>query len=337
MACQSSEKQTEADATAPGSDGPASAHEVAPASDTPAANRDAFMANDVLTANRDTFMVKDVFSPSPDQVATGRDGIGSTIDAPIVGVDADKADALAIGPDTALDAPAAADARADALTAPADAAADGALFCTVNGRQVPNGARAYYLNCNACYCNAQVSRGGIWCNSSGCPAPDAGLYACPTGLLSLTYGPTGGFVAYQESSTMNPATWSYTHSRTTMDASTPTLTCTMSLPPCYSSSGEVFGRLNTDLAAPEVADAFARSATPLFGQDLREVDGSVFSVVRSDGHEILVGSPCPSGSTSTCTPIPAGIQQLVDDLKYLDQQILEMQPPGSATACAVFQ
>jgi hypothetical protein len=203
----------------------------------------------------------------------------------------------------------------------------------INGRQVPNGARAYYLNCNACYCSAQAPPGRIWCNGSGCPAPDAGLYTCPTGLTTLTYGPTGGFIAYRDSSTISPTAWSYTHSRTYVDASTPTLTCTMSLPPCYSASGEVFGRLKNDLAAPEVADAFALSTAPLFGQDLRPVDGSVFSVVRSDGRGILVGSPCPSGSTSTCTPIPTSVQQLVDDLRYLDQQILEMQPPGSPTAC----
>ena len=35
------------------------------------------------------------------------------------------------------------------------------------------------------------------------------------------------------------------------------------------------------------------------------------------GANILVGNPCPSPATSSCQPIPPGIQRLTDDLKSL--------------------
>ena len=135
---------------------------------------------------------------------------------------------------------------------------------------------------------------------------------------------------------MKPDAWSYTHSRIYVDGSTPGLTCTVSMPTCYAGAEAVLTRLRDDLAAPDVTGAFALSTTPLFGQDMRPVDGTVFSIVRSDGHGILVGSPCPSAGAGSCTPIPASVQQLVDDLQYLDRQMLELQPPQS-TACAVFR
>lgn len=60
---------------------------------------------------------------------------------------------------------------------------------------------------------------------------------------------------------------------------------------------------------------FAATATPFYGADQLPVDGPATSITQADGHAILVGSPCPTSSGSTCLAIPAGVQRLVDDLK----------------------
>jgi hypothetical protein len=206
-----------------------------------------------------------------------------------------------------------------------------AKSCLVNGKQVPNEALAYYDKCNACYC----SQGGIWCNAVSCPAPGSSLYSCPDTLVKLTYGNIGGNALYQDSSTMDPTAWTYTHTRTYANSTLQSLTCTVPMPICYSGSGTVLNNLKTDLATTEVGAALALATPPLLGNDPRPVDGTVFSILRSDGHGILVGGTCPSTGSGSCNPIPANVQKLVDDLKYLDRQILELQSPPLAD-CAVF-
>jgi hypothetical protein len=212
-----------------------------------------------------------------------------------------------------------------------DAAGDVGRSCTWRGKTIAAGEIAYYDGCNACSC---ASNGiGLWCTSSGCPSPDSGLSQCTLSAV-LTYGFAGGRVAFQDSSTVDASTSTYRHTRTYTNT-TPSLICEMPLMPCYASSGMVMNRLGTDLAAPEVSAAFALAQPPLFGRDMRPMDGAVFSVARSDGRGLLVGNPCPATSTGACTAIPASVQALVDDLKYLDRQMLELNP-NLPDSCAAF-
>ena len=205
-----------------------------------------------------------------------------------------------------------------------------AVFCTVNGKQVPEGL-AYYNKCNGCYCQ----QGGVWCTGVSCPTAGSTLYSCPDGLTKVTYGNIGGMGLYHESSVMDPTAWTYTHARV-YDASTnPSLSCTVAMPICYSMSGIVLNDLKTDFAAAEVSAAFAASTPPLYGLDTRPVDGAVFSITRSDGHGVLVGSACPTPASASCVPIPDAVQKLADDLRYLDREMLQMQSPPLAD-CAVF-
>jgi hypothetical protein len=253
-------------------------------------------------------------APASTDAAAGRDGTGSA--------DAARDGTLA-----------SADVLPDAALPKADAG-DAGRFCTWRGKQIADGELAYYDNCNGCYCSASgASGGGIWCTSSGCPAPDAGLYRCSLATF-LTYGLLGGRVVYSDSSTVDTSAWTYTHKRTYPDA-TLALTCEMPLMPCYAVSGMVMNRLAADLAAAEVTAAFTLAQAPLFGRDMRPMDGPIFSVVRSDGHGILVGNPCPTPSTDSCTAIPASVQALVDDLESLDRQMLELNPSLPAQ-CAAF-
>lgn len=249
------------------------------------------------------------------------------------GTTGSKSDAAGANtPDAARDvASTVVDATKDTAPPEPDAAGDAKRSCTWRGKTIAAGEIAYYDNCNACSC--ATTGMGLFCTSSGCPSLDSGLSQCTLSAV-LTYGFSGGRVAYQDSSTVDASASTYRHTRTYTNT-TPSLICEMPLMPCYAGSGIVMNRLRIDLAAPEVSAAFALVQPPVFGQDMRPVDGTVFSVTRSDGRGLLVGSSCPAASTGACTAIPASVQALVDDLKYLDRQMLELNP-NLPDSCAAF-
>jgi hypothetical protein len=62
---------------------------------------------------------------------------------------------------------------------------------------------------------------------------------------------------------------------------------------------------------------------------MRPVDAPIYSVTQA-GKTFLVGSPC--GSTAGCTPIPAGVQALVDLLQDLAAERLEEEDCASVFA-----
>jgi hypothetical protein len=75
------------------------------------------------------------------------------------------------------------------------------------------------------------------------------------------------------------------------------------------------------LSDPDVVQAMAMATPPLYGQDERPGDGTMFQVLRGDGHGFLAGADCDTGEFCH-GHVPAGIARLVADLKALDQHQL---------------
>jgi hypothetical protein len=210
-----------------------------------------------------------------------------------------------------------------------DAFADAAGFCKAGDQVLPIGG-SYFDGCNTCTCTPA----GMACTGRYCPPADAGpaTDVAPVCALpaALTFGPTGGMVMYQDSSTLTPP-WSYARTRTYLRTNPPDLRCAPPLPACGTAGAAAMSAIIGDLADAEVASAFALPKPVVFGIDMRPVDGTVYSIARGDGGTILVGSPCPSPVMSSCRPIPAGVQRLVDHLRQLERQML------ATPECAAFR
>jgi hypothetical protein len=143
------------------------------------------------------------------------------------------------------------------------------------------------------------------------------------------FGWSGGNGPYSSESTLSPPDH-YRHVRTSYRGNDgpAALECAPALPPCGSQDAVSLLDIVRDLDAADVRAAFAQSAPPLFGVDSRPVDGAVYSVVRADGHGLLVGSPCAAPAVD-CHAIPPHLQTLVDHLKALDTAQL------AKPACAI--
>lgn len=136
---------------------------------------------------------------------------------------------------------------------------------------------------------------------------------------TFRYGPTGGLVAFHQETILSPAA-SYEHIRTSVGLpEAPELSCSPTLPACGDSTLIDISDVLRNLADADVVTALAMAAPPLYGLDSRPTDGSMFQVLRADGHGFLVGPPCTTGEFCHGT-VPAGIAQLVTYLLALDQQ-----------------
>jgi hypothetical protein len=151
-------------------------------------------------------------------------------------------------------------------------------------------------------------------------------------LHALSWGYTGGEVAFVETSTLGSCV-SYTYSRTPVGSSTPqTLTCSTDISNCTSIS---IRDVDGALANADVVAALA-SKTLLYGSDSRPCDGAVLDI-RVDGAEVEVGGECGPGDAGAgcglpgaCTPVPPGLRALATLLTQLDKQELAV-PPCSTT------
>ncbi len=133
----------------------------------------------------------------------------------------------------------------------------------------------------------------------------------------LSWGNTGGLVASSRASKVSPCR-TYTLTETDFSAGGTTTTCSNDVPCGSAADAITIDDVNAALADADVVAAFA-AAPVTYGVDMRPVDGSVFQVSQS-GATFVVGSPC--GSAGSCTPIPAGVQALVDLLRALDAERL---------------
>jgi hypothetical protein len=233
--------------------------------------------------------------PSPDAADTAKDVLSRDASSP----DTSLKDMSS--PDTSLKDMSLID------TSPKDAR----VSCEWQDASVPVGG-SVFNGCNTLFCLED----GWATTLLLCLVPDGGLPSC-TLPTSITFGYDGGRGSYQDqykldSSTGLTITRDYTGGQ--VDGGS-VHTCTPVLPNCG-----LDGSLSTileDLAATDVQAAFAMPTSPLYGVDLRPVDGAILSITLASGGSVLVGSPCPSPTMSSCRPIPAGIQNLADDLMAL--------------------
>jgi hypothetical protein len=135
---------------------------------------------------------------------------------------------------------------------------------------------------------------------------------------ALTFGYDGGMAFYRDQFAL-AASGQLTVARTYYGATDGPAerSCSPALPACGASGAVSLSTIAQDLAAADVQAAFALTTSQVYGVDNRPVDGVVWSVTRASGGNVLVGNPCSSPASSSCRPIPAGIQRLADDLKSL--------------------
>jgi hypothetical protein len=200
--------------------------------------------------------------------------------------------------------------------------------------------------CNTCSC---VARGEVACTMMGClgdagfkppsdpAAPDArdaamdGVAVPMDGGGSASYCqlPTAlTFYSMQQFRVPNSSIASYTEMYR-LDSNSVVITrsvwngydaeverlCRPALPSCGLPDQVTVWNVGADLADPEVKAAFAATSTTSFGAV--PWPSYTWSITSDTGGSVLVGQPCPSPGTGTCTPIPPGLQHLKDDLQAL--------------------
>jgi hypothetical protein len=199
--------------------------------------------------------------------------------------------------------------------------------------------------CNNCSC---VARGEVECTLVGClgdagfkppsdpAAPDArdaavdGVAVPPDGSAPASYcqWPTtltfyrqqqipvpNSIGSYQESYRLTSNELVITRSIWNGYDAQVERVCRPALPPCGQTGQVTVWNVGVDSADPEVKAAFTAPPFTLFGAAPWPSDP--WFITPDFGTTILVGQPCPSSDTGTCTPIPPGLQHLRDDLQAL--------------------
>jgi hypothetical protein len=198
--------------------------------------------------------------------------------------------------------------------------------CVVNGMTYPNGAEFPCSpgGCAPCGCmNGQVTIFTVDCNVDGPVCRIDTTY---------TYGDTGGLVAYEDTTTLiPPTTWHRARTSHITDPASSVCEVPLLCDLVGAVTGDLGGvveieHIKIDLADGKVQRAFSLPAPPVYGRDTRPFDGTVFQLLRDDGHGFVMGADC--GGETGCTDIPGGISKLVADLHQLDARQL-MDP-----ACA---
>lgn len=188
------------------------------------------------------------------------------------------------------------------------------------GQSLPKGD-----GCNTCTCTLV----GMACTARVCVSlPDTAAPVCSL-PYALTFGSSGGMVLYQDGYSLDgeghmTVTRTYTL-RAGMDGPQ-VRSCSPTLPACGASDVVSVSTIAQDLTDADVQTAFALTTSHVYGVDNRPVDGTVWSITRASGGNILVGSPCPSQTMNSCQSIPPGIQRLADDLKSLAAAVAGSQP-----------
>ncbi len=188
----------------------------------------------------------------------------------------------------------------------------GSAGCTWQGEVIPVGQKMDSGDgCNTCECTVA----GIACTARACFPPDAPTLVCSLSS-ALTFGSNGGKVSFQDSFALDTA-GRMTVTRNYYSSKDGRPTCSPTLPACGASGVVSISTIAQDLNDADVQFAFGLTLSHVYGVDQRPVDGSVWSITRASGENILVGNPCPSPYMNSCQPIPAGIQRLADDLRSL--------------------
>jgi len=187
--------------------------------------------------------------------------------------------------------------------------------CSVNGRLYQYGMTFIPADdCNTCTCG---SDGRVACTLIACELPLPCAFD-----TTYTYGFEGGDAVYRDQATLSPPA-GYTLMRATSTPDTASGPCSPALPACQDPTKIDPSDIMRDLLQADVQAALATATPPIYGRDDRPLDGPIYGIHRADGRGMLVGSPCATNtsiSATACLPIPAGVQQLVDDLRALDAQ-----------------
>ncbi len=230
-----------------------------------------------------------------------RAGAGSDSGRTDSGIDTKSADAV----------PSAADAvGADAVSAADAVGEDGSQVCTWMGTELAVGQSVDTEDgCHTCTCML----GGMACKPRACSAGVDG--AGPACVLpsDLSWGRVGDGSCgpYVRIDTFSVSGSGMTAFRTYNSCGIDTQTfhsCSPPPPPCGASSVVSIATLARDLDSADVKAAWAAPA-----QVVRYGQGIVWSISYGDG-TIQVGDACWS---SSCQPIPPGLQVLADDLRSL--------------------
>ncbi len=170
-----------------------------------------------------------------------------------------------------------------------------------------------------------TASGGIGGTSSnnGGSAGSGGSSSCSCIDEELRWGQNGGFVAYVETSTLEPC-HTFTLVRETFGNAPPAAVCTDPIDSCEGTVDP--GDIEAALEHPDVVRAFADSPT-LFGRDARPVDGQVFQIHLGSAL-IEIGYEC--NGAADCVDEPAGVATLRTLLETLTMQMLARQPCSDA-------
>ena len=144
---------------------------------------------------------------------------------------------------------------------------------------------------------------------------------------TYTFGAVGGLTAYDDESTLAPP-GTYHRVRTYHRADAGTKECSAPVPACQVMDSIGLIEIVAALKDADVQAAFSEPTPLVYGYDARPVDGSVYSIKRSDGHGMLVGGPCTAGAVG-CRAIPSGVAALSMVFQLFDSQMLHRGDCGN--------
>jgi hypothetical protein len=155
---------------------------------------------------------------------------------------------------------------------------------------------------------------------------DSSSVPCGCTSYSLSWGDIGGTSDWIAQSSLSSC-FKYTHtkyySRYMMQYfGGVSLFCDRREPICDSETTVNSAVIEAAIKDTDVQSALSKGEV-LYGYDARPVDGTVFNIQIGES-TIDVGDPC--GSQKDCTPIPQGIQKLVDLLNTFDEEQLARPP-----------
>jgi len=172
--------------------------------------------------------------------------------------------------------------------------------------------------CNTCTC---TSDGTILCTTNTCGSGTPGPTCSFDGLY--VYGFTGGLSVFTDLVTLGtPATYQLVRSTIPNTANVnDDGSCAPLLPSCADSSLIDVSDIMNDILDPAVQLLLSLTTAQsiILGEDLRPMDGQMFSFKKGNAPGFLVGDSCFAGDAN-CINIPAPVSKLMNDLISLDHQ-----------------
>lgn len=159
---------------------------------------------------------------------------------------------------------------------------------------------------------------GVSACGSVAGGPDGGVDG-PVCTFATTYviNDGGGLLPMADTATLTPPA-SFHYERMVFTGDAGRASCDPAMPSCGDPARVDSQDVELALNHPDVQAALAMTTVPFYG-NRGVADGPNFNFMRADGRGFNAGLACDTPST-TCTPIPAGINALVDLLRALIRQ-----------------